>query len=148
MWCQECKGHNCTVDISHLALQVHLGSSGKKQLCNISMTTITGTHEGSPAILREKNEMEPYYHSDEQWPQYGFHVYIYYKVMFSRVFKRPQPCTQATGGQGEKVPGIYCLHMHVIIHNLHVQAVVGGKCVTRINVIDSACNVLVQYTTT
>ena len=38
--------------MSHLVLQVHLGPTGEEQLYNISMTTVTGTHEGSPAILR------------------------------------------------------------------------------------------------
>ena len=36
----------------HRILQVHLGPTGEEQLYNTSMTTVTGTHEGSPAILR------------------------------------------------------------------------------------------------
>ena len=36
----------------HSILQVHLGLTGEEQLYNISMTTVTGQHEGSPAILR------------------------------------------------------------------------------------------------
>ena len=38
--------------VSHLALQVHLGPTGEEQLYNVSMTLVTGTHEGSPAVLR------------------------------------------------------------------------------------------------
>ena len=36
----------------HSILQVHLGPTGEEQLYNSSMTTVTGQHEGSPAILR------------------------------------------------------------------------------------------------
>ena len=42
--------------MSHLVLQVHLGSFGEETLYNISMTIATGTHEGSPAILRNTRQ--------------------------------------------------------------------------------------------
>ena len=38
--------------VSHLALQVHLGPKGEEKLYNISITFVTGVHEGSPAFLR------------------------------------------------------------------------------------------------
>ena len=38
--------------VSHLALQVYLGPTGEEQLYNVSMTFVTGTHEGSSTILR------------------------------------------------------------------------------------------------
>ena len=38
--------------VSYLALQVYLGPTGEEQLYNSSMTTVTGQHEGSQAILR------------------------------------------------------------------------------------------------
>ena len=44
--------------MSHLVMQVHLGTNGEQHLYNISMTMVNGTHESSPAILRNKNETE------------------------------------------------------------------------------------------
>ena len=38
--------------VAHLVLQVHLGPTGEQKWYNISMTTATGTHEGSSTILR------------------------------------------------------------------------------------------------
>ena len=38
--------------VAHLVLQVHLGPTGEQKWYNISMTSDTGTHEGSQAILR------------------------------------------------------------------------------------------------
>ena len=48
------KSHSSQVDVvsHHSSLQVNLGPSGEDQLYNIGMTFVTGTHEGSPAILR------------------------------------------------------------------------------------------------
>ena len=40
--------------VSHLILQVYLGPTGEEQLYNSSMTIVTGMHEGSPAILRNR----------------------------------------------------------------------------------------------
>ena len=40
--------------MSYLVLQVYLGPTGKKKLYNVSMTTVTGQHEGSPTILWNK----------------------------------------------------------------------------------------------
>ena len=40
--------------VSHLVLQVYLGPTGEKQLYNVSMTTVTGQHEGRPTTLRNK----------------------------------------------------------------------------------------------
>ena len=39
---------------SHLILQVYLGSTGEEKLYHISVTTVTGQHEGSPTILRNR----------------------------------------------------------------------------------------------
>ena len=36
----------------HSVLQVHLGPTGEKKLYSIRMTSDTGHHESSPAILR------------------------------------------------------------------------------------------------
>ena len=38
--------------VSHHVLQVHLGPTGDEELYNISMTFVTGMHEGSSTILR------------------------------------------------------------------------------------------------
>ena len=38
--------------VSHLVLQVYLRPTGEKKLNHINVTTLTGTHEGSEAILR------------------------------------------------------------------------------------------------
>ena len=46
------KDSSSQVDVSHLALQVHLCPSGEEQLYNISLTFVTGQHEGSYTILR------------------------------------------------------------------------------------------------
>lgn len=40
--------------VSHLVLQVYLGPNGEEQLYHISITFDTGSHEGSPAILKNK----------------------------------------------------------------------------------------------
>ena len=48
--------------MSHLVLQIYLGPTGKKQLDHINVTTITGQHECSLAILTRQNR---YYHRDE-----------------------------------------------------------------------------------
>ena len=40
--------------VSHLVLQVYLGPNGEERLYHISMTFATGSHESSPAILRNK----------------------------------------------------------------------------------------------
>ena len=40
--------------VSHLVLQVYLGPTGEKTLYHFSMTTVTGQHESSPAILRNR----------------------------------------------------------------------------------------------
>ena len=40
--------------LSHLVLQVHLGPNGEEQLHHISMTFDTRSHEGGPAVLRNK----------------------------------------------------------------------------------------------
>ena len=45
--------------VSHHVLQVHLGPTGEEQLYHISVSTVTGTQEGSPAILR--NTMSNYH---------------------------------------------------------------------------------------
>jgi len=42
--------------MSHLVLQVYLGPTGEKQLYHFSMTTVTGQHEGRPAILRNETK--------------------------------------------------------------------------------------------
>ena len=49
--------------VSHLVLHVYLGPTGEKQLYHISMTTVTGKHEGSPAILRRQMRQR-YHHSN------------------------------------------------------------------------------------
>ena len=38
--------------MSHLVLLVYLGPTGEKKSHHISVTTLTGTHEGGPAMLR------------------------------------------------------------------------------------------------
>ena len=48
--------------VSHIVLHVYLGPIGKKQLHHNNVTTVTGQHEGSLAILRKQNR---YYHRDE-----------------------------------------------------------------------------------
>ena len=45
--------------VSHLVLQVYLGPNGEERLYHISMTFATGSHEGSPAILRNKMRENP-----------------------------------------------------------------------------------------
>ena len=45
--------------VSHLVLQVHLGPTGEEQLYHISVSTVTGTHEGSHTQLR--NTMSNYH---------------------------------------------------------------------------------------
>ena len=40
--------------VSHLVLQVYLGSTGEEKLYHISMTPDTGPHAGSHAILRNR----------------------------------------------------------------------------------------------
>ena len=52
MWCQECKLTKLLIFVAHLVLLVHLGPTGEQKWYNISMTTATGTHEGSSTILR------------------------------------------------------------------------------------------------
>ena len=42
--------------MSHLVLQIYLGLTGKKQLYHINVTTVTGQHEGTLAILKRQNE--------------------------------------------------------------------------------------------
>ena len=42
--------------VSHLVLQVYLGSTGEKQLHHNNVTSVTGQHEGSLAILRRQDE--------------------------------------------------------------------------------------------
>ena len=42
--------------VSHLVLQIYLGPTKKKQLYHINVTTITGQHEGTLAILKKQNE--------------------------------------------------------------------------------------------
>ena len=40
--------------LSHLVLQVNMGPNGEERLYHISMAFATGSHEGGPAILRNK----------------------------------------------------------------------------------------------
>ena len=66
------KRHSCHVDVSHHSfLQVHLGLTGEEQLYNVCMTTVTGAHEGSPAILRNtmrQNSTVTVMNMERQWP--------------------------------------------------------------------------------
>ena len=52
--------------VSHLVLQVYLGPTGKKQLHHINVTTITGQHEGSMAILTGQSDKLALSHGSRQ----------------------------------------------------------------------------------
>ena len=52
--------------VSHLVLQVYLGPTGKKQLYHNNVTTVTGQHEGSLAILMEQNDKLVLSHGSRQ----------------------------------------------------------------------------------
>ena len=56
--------------VAHLILQVHLGPTGEEKLYHISVTTVTGPHEGSTAILGNRMRQKVRITYDEHWKVY------------------------------------------------------------------------------
>ena len=56
------KGSTVVDVVSHHSLQVHLGPTEEEQLYHSSVSTGTGLHEGSPAILRNRMRQNSDYH--------------------------------------------------------------------------------------
>jgi len=70
--------------VSHLILQIHLGPTREEKLYYVSMSTITGLHEGSPAPLRNRMRQALNITCDEHGTRKQGKVCTYCKVYSCR----------------------------------------------------------------